>query len=75
MKLGILINGGIAALLAVPVVGYLISHLRGKAIVLGPSGPRGQRDPTIIQTVPKPGFLLWPHALLSLLPPQHPLHT
>ena len=72
MKLGILINGGIAALLAVPVVGYLISHLRGKAIVLGPSGPRGQRDPTIIQTVPKPGL---PHALLSLLPPQHPLHT
>ena len=31
MKLGILINGGIAALLAVPVVGYVLSPLRGKA--------------------------------------------
>jgi Rieske Fe-S protein len=30
MKLGILINGGIAALLAVPVVGYILSPLRGK---------------------------------------------
>jgi menaquinol-cytochrome c reductase iron-sulfur subunit len=31
MKLGILINAGIAALLAVPVVGYILSPLRGKA--------------------------------------------
>ena len=30
MKLGILINGGIAALLAVPVIGYILSPLRGK---------------------------------------------
>ena len=28
MKLGILINGAIAALLAVPVVGFLLSPLR-----------------------------------------------
>jgi Rieske Fe-S protein len=31
MKLGMLINGGIAALLAVPIVGYILSPLRGKA--------------------------------------------
>jgi Rieske Fe-S protein len=30
MRLGILINGGIAALLTVPVIGYLLSPLRGK---------------------------------------------
>jgi Rieske Fe-S protein len=32
MKLGILINGAIAALLAVPIVGYLLSPLRGKRV-------------------------------------------
>ena len=31
MRLGLLINGGIAALLAVPVVGYILSPLRGKS--------------------------------------------
>jgi Rieske Fe-S protein len=31
MKLGILINGSIAALLAVPVVSYILSPLRGKS--------------------------------------------
>ena len=41
------------------------------AAVLGPFGPTGQPDPTIIQTVPKPDFFfLWLYALLSLLPPQ-----
>jgi ubiquinol-cytochrome c reductase cytochrome b subunit len=41
------------------------------AIVLGPFGPTGQPDPTIIQTVPKPDFFfLWLYALLSLLPPE-----
>jgi len=41
------------------------------AVVLGPFGPTGQPDPTIIQTVPKPDFFfLWLYALLSLLPPQ-----
>ncbi len=41
------------------------------AILLGPFGPSGQPDPTIIQTVPKPDFFfLWLYALLSLLPPQ-----
>jgi Rieske Fe-S protein len=51
MKLGILINGGIAALLAVPIVGYLLSPLRGRAgqgydpwVSLGPLSqfPEGQ---------------------------------
>jgi menaquinol-cytochrome c reductase iron-sulfur subunit len=51
MKLGILINAGIGALLAVPLVGYLLSPLRGKAgqgynawVSLGPLSqfPEGQ---------------------------------
>ncbi len=41
------------------------------AVILGPFGPTGQPDPTIIQTVPRPDFFfLWLYALLSLLPPQ-----
>ncbi len=40
------------------------------AFVLGPFGPGGQPDPTIIQTAPRPDFFfLWLYALLSLLPP------
>src|SRR5262245_20975091 len=40
------------------------------AFFLGPFGPTGQPDPTIVQTVPKPDyFFLWLYALLSLLPP------
>src|SRR5579875_2006563 len=40
------------------------------AFVLGPFGPGGQPDPTIIQTVPKPDFpFLWIYAVLSFLPP------
>jgi ubiquinol-cytochrome c reductase cytochrome b subunit len=40
------------------------------AVYLGPFGPSGQPDPTIIQTVPKPDyFFLWLYALLALLPP------
>jgi ubiquinol-cytochrome c reductase cytochrome b subunit len=42
----------------------------GCAWYVGPFGPTGQPDPTIIQTVPKPDyFFLWLYALLSLLPP------
>src|SRR5882672_2706636 len=42
-------------------------HVRG---VLGPFGPTGQPDPTIIQTAPRPDyFFLWLYALLSFLPP------
>ncbi len=40
------------------------------AVVLGPYGPSGPPDPTIIQTVPKPDFFfLWLYAVLSYLPP------
>ena len=40
------------------------------ALVLGPFGPSGQPDPTVIQTAPRPDyFFLWMYALLSLLPP------
>jgi ubiquinol-cytochrome c reductase cytochrome b subunit len=40
------------------------------AAVLGPYGPTGQPDPSIIQTVPKPDFFfLWIYAILSYLPP------
>jgi menaquinol-cytochrome c reductase iron-sulfur subunit len=51
MRLGLLINGGIAALLTVPVVGYILSPLRGKTgegyktwVSLGPLSqfPEGQ---------------------------------
>jgi ubiquinol-cytochrome c reductase cytochrome b subunit len=38
--------------------------------VLGPFGPGGPPDPTIIQSAPRPDFFfLWLFALLSLLPP------
>jgi ubiquinol-cytochrome c reductase cytochrome b subunit len=40
------------------------------AVVLGPFGPTGTPDPTIIETAPRPDFFfLWLYALLSLLPP------
>src|ERR1700758_2600438 len=40
------------------------------AVLLGPFGPGGQPDPTIIQTAPRPdSFFLWMYALLSFLPP------
>jgi len=39
-------------------------------VFLGPFGPGGQPDPTIIQTAPRPDyFFLWLYALLSFLPP------
>jgi ubiquinol-cytochrome c reductase cytochrome b subunit len=42
------------------------------AVFLGPFGPGGQPDPTIIQTAPHPDFpFLWLYALLSLLPPSY----
>ncbi|MEP7355063.1 MAG: cytochrome b N-terminal domain-containing protein [Acidobacteriota bacterium] len=40
------------------------------AFYLGPFGPTGQPDPTIIQTAPKPDFVfLWIYAVLAFLPP------
>src|ERR1700691_3420128 len=41
------------------------------ALFLGPFGPTGQPDPTIIQTAPKPDFFfLWIYAVLAFLPPE-----
>ena len=66
MKLGILINGGIAALLAMPVIGYLLSPLLGKAagqgsdtwVLLGALGqfPEGQ---TRLATFRNPFVRAW----------------
>jgi ubiquinol-cytochrome c reductase cytochrome b subunit len=40
------------------------------AAILGPFGPSGAPDPTIIRTTPRPDFFfLWLYALLSFLPP------
>jgi ubiquinol-cytochrome c reductase cytochrome b subunit len=40
------------------------------AVLLGPFGPAGTPDPTVIETAPRPDFFfLWLFALLSLLPP------
>jgi ubiquinol-cytochrome c reductase cytochrome b subunit len=40
------------------------------AFFLGPFGPSGIPDPTIIQTVPKPDYpFLWIYAVLAFLPP------
>jgi ubiquinol-cytochrome c reductase cytochrome b subunit len=51
--------------------GCMLAAVALCAVVLGPFGPSGQPDPTIIQTVPRPDFFfLWLYALLSLLPPQ-----
>jgi len=41
------------------------------AFFMGPIGPGGQPDPTIIQTAPKPDVpFLWLFALLAFLPPE-----
>ncbi len=40
------------------------------AAILGPIGPTGTPDPTILQTVPKPDFFfLWIYSALAFLPP------
>lgn len=50
--------------------GFVLLALVLCAAWLGPFGPGGQPDPTIIQTAPKPDFFfLWLFGLLSLLPP------
>jgi len=49
---------------------FIVAAIAACAYVLGPFGPAGQPDPTIIQTAPKPDyFFLWLYALLSFLPP------
>src|SRR5689334_14285687 len=50
--------------------GFILLCIAACALWLGPFGPSGQPDPTIIQTVPRPDyFFLWLYAVLSLLPP------
>jgi ubiquinol-cytochrome c reductase cytochrome b subunit len=50
--------------------GFVLLAIAGSAYVLGPFGPSGEPDPTIIQTAPRPDFFfLWLYALLSFLPP------
>jgi ubiquinol-cytochrome c reductase cytochrome b subunit len=49
---------------------FIMLAIAACAYFLGPFGPTGRPDPTIIQTAPKPDyFFLWLYALLSLLPP------
>src|SRR5437660_12933629 len=58
MKLGILINGGIAALLAVPIVGYILSPLKAapEETAWVPLGPVSQfpEGPTRLATFRNP---------------------
>ncbi|MFP5205479.1 MAG: cytochrome b N-terminal domain-containing protein [Acidobacteriota bacterium] len=50
--------------------GAVIAAVAVCALIMGPFGPGGQPDPSIIQTVPKPDFFfLWIYAVLSYLPP------
>jgi ubiquinol-cytochrome c reductase cytochrome b subunit len=50
--------------------GFILLAIAVCAIYLGPFGPGGRPDPTIIQTSPRPDFFfLWLYALLSFLPP------
>ena len=50
--------------------GFILLSIAVCAIYLGPFGPSGQPDPTIIQTAPRPDFFfLWLYAVLSFLPP------
>jgi ubiquinol-cytochrome c reductase cytochrome b subunit len=50
--------------------GLILLSVAACAVFLGPFGPSGQPDPTIIQTAPSPDFFfLWLYALLSYLPP------
>lgn len=51
--------------------GVILLCLAACAAYLGPFGPTGRPDPTIIQTSPRPDyFFLWLFAVLSLLPPR-----
>lgn len=50
--------------------GFILLAIGVCALFLGPFGPSGRPDPTIIQTAPHPDyFFLWLYALLSYLPP------
>src|SRR5262247_4119951 len=50
--------------------GLIVLALVACAALLGPFGPKGQPDPTVVQAVPRPDyFFLWMYAALALLPP------
>lgn len=50
--------------------GFVLLAIAACAYLLGPFGPTGEPDPTIIQTAPRPDyFFLWLYAVLSYLPP------
>jgi ubiquinol-cytochrome c reductase cytochrome b subunit len=50
--------------------GVVLLSIAACSLLLGPFGPGGQPDPTIIQTAPKPDFFFWwLYAVLSYLPP------
>jgi ubiquinol-cytochrome c reductase cytochrome b subunit len=50
--------------------GFILLSIAACAVLLGPFGPSGPPDPTIIQTSPHPDyFFLWLYAVLSYLPP------
>jgi ubiquinol-cytochrome c reductase cytochrome b subunit len=50
--------------------GFILLSIAACAVFLGPFGPGGQPDPTIIQTAPSPDFFfLWLYSVLSFLPP------
>ena len=50
---------------------FILLAVAACAAFLGPFGPTGQPDPTIIQTAPRPDPpFLWLYALLSYLPPE-----
>lgn len=50
--------------------GFIILLILGMAAILGPAGPNGPPDPTMIDTVPRPDIpFLWIFAVAALLPP------
>jgi ubiquinol-cytochrome c reductase cytochrome b subunit len=50
--------------------GVILLSVAACAWFLGPFGPSGEPDPTVIQTSPRPDFFfLWLYATLSFLPP------
>jgi len=50
--------------------GAVLLSIAACAVLLGPFGPGGQPDPTVIQTAPRPDFFfLWMYSVLSFLPP------
>jgi len=52
--------------------GIILLAVAGCAYFLGPFGPGGQPDPSIIQAAPRPDFFfLWLYTTLSYLPPAY----